>query len=188
MADSVWDARTILATVAAVAAVGSAIVAVFSARTTMRGLALAQQQDVRRSPRIVSYLRDGYARRDADRRLYAVSLSLTNSSDADNSIALLELEIRYRTPDGRVMTIRVPHDAALQEGFGRPDIQALALPVHIPAHGTIAGWNFFALPGAALGDGEIDDYFVRLVDAHGIATMIELGPMREIGSATTPDV
>jgi hypothetical protein len=187
MGSSVWDARTIVATVAAVAAIGSAIVAVVSVRTARRSLALAQQQDARRSPRIVSYLRDGYVRRDPDRCLYAVSLSLTNPSDTDNSVAMLELEIHYRIPVGQVITVRLPHDETLRDGFGRSDIQALALPVHIPAHGTIAGWSFFALPLAAVGDAEIDDYFVRLVDAHEIATAFELGPMREIGSATTRD-
>lgn len=113
MGFAVWDARTIVATVAAAASLGSAIVAVLSVRTARRSLGLAQQQDARRRPRIDSYLRNGYARRDLDRRLYAVSLSLTNPSDADNSIAMLELEIRYRTPDGRVMTMRLPHDEAL---------------------------------------------------------------------------
>jgi len=188
MADSVWDARTVVATVAAVAAVGSAIVAVVSVRTARRSLALAEQQDARRRPRITSYLWDGYARRDPDRRLYAVSLSLINPSDSDNSISMLELEIRYRLRDAVLMTMRLPHDATLRDSLGRPDIQALATPLPVPAHGTAAGWTFFALPVAIIGDAEIDDYFVRLVDAHGIATMIELGPLRDIGNAATRDV
>lgn len=188
MANSVWDARTIVATVAAVAAVSSAVVAVLSVRTARRSLALAEQQDARRSPRIVSYLRDGYARRDRDRRLYAVSLSLTNPSDTDNSIAMLELEIRYRIRDGILMTIRLLHDSSLREAFGRPDIEALTTPHSVSAHGTVAGWTFFSLHAATIGDAAIDDYFIRLVDAHGIATMIELGPMRDIGSVTTHHV
>ena len=188
MGSSIWDARTVVTTAAAVAAIGSAVVAVVSVRTARRSLALAEQQDARRSPRIVSYLRDGYARRDPDRRLYAVSLSLTNPSDADNSIAMLELEIRYRIRDGVLMTIRLPHDATLRQAFGRPDIEALITPLSVSAHGTVAGWTFFSLPAVTIGDAEIDDYFVRLVDAHGIATMIELGPMRDIGSAPTHNV
>lgn len=188
MANSIWDARTVVTTVAAVAAVASAIVAVVSVRTTRRSLRLAEQQDARRSPRIVSYLRDGYARRDPEQRLYAVSLSLANPSDTDNSIAMLELEIRYRIRDGVLVTMRLQHDGALCEAFGHPDIVALTPPVSISAHGTVAGWTFFALPLASIGSADIDDYFVRLVDAHGIATMIELGPMRDIASAEPHDV
>jgi hypothetical protein len=185
MGSSVWDAKTIFAAIAAAAAVGSAAVSVVSVRTARRTLALAQQQDARRSPRIVSYLRDGFTRREQNRRLYAVSMSLTNPSDTDNSVAMLELEIRYRIRDGVLMTIRLAHETALAEAFGRPDIEALKMQLLIPAHGTVAGWTFFALPAAAIGDAAIDDYSVRLVDAHGIATMIELGPVRDIRGART---
>ena len=178
------DPATIIAITSLLVAIASAIVALEGARTARESLVQSRQQDARRGPRIVAYLANGFARRDPDRRLYAVSLSVSNPADADNSIALLELELRYRISDGLVMTMRLAHDPRLGDELGRPGMQALNPPVAIAAHGTVAGWGYFALPKAATGDAEIEDYVIRLIDAHGIAATIDFGPVREISDDT----
>lgn len=180
MAEPGWDTSAIAAVISAVAAWVAVIFAYKVARTAKKRLDLAHQQEARRRPRIVPYMAEGYARRTPERRLYAVSLSLSNPTDSDNAIAKIELQVRYRTRDGIVMTIRLPHDETLREGFGRPDIQTFTLPFRVAAHDTTAGWVLFALPLSVIGDAEVDDYSVLLLDTHGIRAEIEPGLLRQI--------
>lgn len=182
MVESGWDPSAVVAVVSAVAAWMAVIFAYSGSRTAKRSLDLAHQQEARRRPRIVPYLAEGYTRRTPEQRLYAISLSLSNPTDSDNSIAKIELQMRYHKRDGIVMTIRLPHDETLLEGFGRPDIRTFTLPFRMVAHDTSAGWVLFALPLSVIGDAEVDDYTVLLLDSHGISAEIEPGLLRQINN------
>ena len=188
MDESGWDLSMIAAVISAVAAWVAVIFAYNGARTAKKSLDLSNQQETRRRPHFVPYMAEGYSRRTPDRRLYAVSLSLSNPTDSDNSIAKIELQVRYRTRDRIVMTIRLPHDETLHEGFGRPNIQTFTVPFRVAAHDTTAGWVLFALPLSVIQDAEVDEYSVFLFDAHGIRAEIEPGILREITSDKTPDI
>lgn len=180
MAGAAWDTQTDVAVIATAVAVCAVVFAGVSAYSARRSLMLAERQEARREPHLISHLRDGYARRERDRRVFAVSLLLSNPAEVDNSITILELEVRYRLRNGVVMTLRLPHDGVLRSAFEPSDADVFTIPLAIPAHGAIARWAFFGLPDALIGQADIDDYAIRVVDAHGTAAMIDLGPMRDI--------
>jgi hypothetical protein len=177
----------IAAIVSAVAAVGAAVFAYGSARTAKKSLDLAQQQEVRRRPRLVPHLAEGYSLQAPERRIYAVSLSVSNPTDTDNAVVRIELQIRYKTSAGILMTMRLSHDDGLRKALARSDIQVLTPPFRVGAHDTAAGWALFELPAPAIGNREIDDYVVLLTDTHALTAEIEPGILRQIESETTTD-
>lgn len=174
-------------------AVGSAVIALLSmwfarssANTARQALKLAMQQEARRQPRIVPYLADGFVARSESRRIYALSLSLSNPTDSDNSLAMIELQVRYRTPEGIVITARVPHLPSLGSilpAEGEPEV--LVPPTAVGAHKTTAGWVLFEVSQALLGDSEIDEYRVILTDSHSATAELEPCILREVANAAT---
>jgi hypothetical protein len=164
----------------AVAAVGAAVFAWVSSRVARQALQLEQQRELRRRPTLVPYLADGLCRYGQASRTYAFSLSISNPSDIDNSIALVELQIDYVIRDGILMSLKLPAGRAAE--FGAGNLSLLVPPLRVDAHQTIAGWLVFELKEALIGNSRIDNYTVLLQDSHGATTRLEQAVIRELGN------
>lgn len=178
-----------ISTAAAVAAWIAVWFAYVSARTAARAFQLSNSQEERRRPQLVPYLADGYVRR-RDRetgRVYAISLSVSNPTDSDNAVARVELQVRYTTQQHVQLTLKLPHDESLRAELNRPDLSTLTPPVRVNAHGTVAGWVFFGLTQAIIGDGVIEGYKVLLTDSHGAVSQVAPIIMRELADAPSLD-
>lgn len=151
-------------------------------RTAKRSLRLSEEQDRRHAPRLVPYLKEGYCKSPigSSFRVFAFSISVSNPSDTDNSVARLDLELNYTTCNRVCMNVKVPHDSTLASELGYANLTALHIPFRIDAHQTIAGWALFRIDDSLLGDGEIDGHKVVLSDSHGEICSLEPSIVHEL--------
>jgi len=144
----------------------SAIFAVISFIYSRRALVISERQEARKLPELLIYLADGYIRTRARSRIIGFSISVSNRSDADNSIAMIELQVDYTSSEGARMTVRLPCRVELAREFSREALSALAAPLRIDAHQTVSGWVFFELTAGLFGKVNVDTYTILLTDAH----------------------
>ncbi|MEC4685485.1 MAG: hypothetical protein VST71_07120 [Nitrospirota bacterium] len=171
----------LIAAASVVAAWVAALFAYVSARTSKRALLLAEQQEKRRQPKLVPYLVDGYHKSISQDQfsIYAFSLSISNPSDIDNSIAQIEFQIAYTTATNAHMVVKVQHDDNPIDRFGGGDIKPFLIPESINAHLTIAGWAFFKIDDILIGNSDIDAYTLIFTDSHGAFSTLEPNMVRE---------
>lgn len=165
----------IISSVSAMVAIVAAFFANSSNVTARKALAIAEQQEVRKRPALTPYLIEGYFKKieEAKTKIYGFSISLSNPTDIDNSIAHLELEICYVTVQNVCMKLKIPHRDNLVHEFGGGSIKPLVVPLPVLAHQTVAGWALFNVSNALLGDCEIDSYSISITDAHGVINRVE---------------
>jgi hypothetical protein len=130
-------------------------------------------QEHRRRPNLTVYLAKSFYKAKQQSRLLAFSVSVSNLSDADDSIAKIELQINYTTSDGMCMALRIPGDAKLVHEFGFKESPALIPPIRIDSHQTVAGWVFFELKEALLDDRRLESYVLLFQDTHGAVSKLE---------------
>jgi hypothetical protein len=174
------DLNDVLIAASAIAAWIALCVGIFSSWTAKRALALAREQDSRRRPKLVPYLANAYFVRTDNSRIFTYSISVTNPSDIDNSLARIELEVSYETNDGLRATIRLPQQPELVSHLRGHRGRVIAAPEGVNAHQAIAGWLLFELKDDLLGGAKIDGYAIILEDSHQIATRLEPGISREL--------
>ena len=171
-----------IAVAALVISFASAFFAFWSNIIAKRSLRLSKEQAKARLPNLVPYLIDGLARRLDERKtkLYAFSLSLSNRSDSDNSLSIIELRFFFTRSSGISSNIIIPHNSNLSENLGLEGTEPLIIPVHISAHGTVTGWAFFEIDESIINDVSIERYEIRLIDAHGNEINLEPVILREV--------
>ncbi len=168
-------------------AIGSTLAALLAAlfawmiwRLGKRSLQLAERQDLHRRPNLFIYLADGYCKFKEASRFLAFSISVSNPSDVDNSIALAELQIDYTLLSSVCMAVKIPLAGNLAAQFGRPGLTVLVPPVRIDAHQTVAGWVIFELKNSLVGESRIDSYTLLIRDSHGTTVKLEHAIIREL--------
>lgn len=175
------DASVWAAVVSAIAAWVAALIAYQSFRMSKRSLRLAEDQARQRQPKLVPYLTEGYVKSlpEGQFRVYAFAISLSNPSDADNSVAKLELQLSYSRASGTDLAIKLHHDSSLAPNFLLDETVVFPVPGRIGAHQTVAGWALFRLDDAVLADADIDAYEVLILDTHGLVSALEPIIIRE---------
>jgi len=133
------DASFWVAVASSAAACIAALFAYLTARISKRSIKLAESQEERRQPKLVPYLFEAYYRPvcTEEYTIYAFSLSISNPSDIDNAIALLELQVNYKVSNATKMAVKVPHDPALSISFCDSVKEHFSLPARIDAHQRI---------------------------------------------------
>lgn len=110
------------------------------------------------------------------------SISVSNPTDTNNSVSMIELQISYTTAEpaeGYCMAVKVPHHAPLAARFGQ-GADALEPPARVDAHQTIAGAALFEVKDALIGSGSIDSYSILVTDSHGHVSRVEQAIVREL--------
>jgi hypothetical protein len=171
-----------------VATVGAAwlalVLSVLSFIISRKALLLSEQQEERRKPQLVPYLQDGYVRRDAEGRVYAFLLSVSNPTDSDNAVAAVDFQLIYTTKSNVRMTIKVPLHRETAKAFHDGTVLPLAIPLRLDAHQTVSGWAFFRVEDVLLGGAIVEEYTIVLTDSHGMKAQLEPILIREYGDAT----
>jgi hypothetical protein len=139
-----------------------------------RALAISENQEKRRQPRLGIYLvMNGLRRLVPKRQLFGFIVSVSNPTDIDNSVARAELKITYRMENGVSGVCRIQHNSALEANVGSDAKRAacvLSLPLRIDAHQTVSGWLLFALDDDVIGKATVDSHSLILEDTHGVST------------------
>lgn len=169
-------------------ALGSLVVSIYAAinsrhsrKISARALALNEKQEVRRQPELRVSLVTGYRQRLSQKQLFAFLISVANPTDANNSVALAELQVGYLIENNFQTTCRVPHNHELEEAnsAGKPKPNVFHLPLKVDAHQTASGWLLFQLDDSVFGGRTIDSHKIILEDSHGKVTMSEPIAVRE---------
>jgi hypothetical protein len=184
MVSGVSAASGATAWIAIVISIIAIAVSTYSVWTARRSLHLAERQEARRDPKLVPYIAHGYYVRTPDARVFAFSTSVGNPTDTSNSLANVELEVRYKTPSGLAATIRLPHDPTLKRHLGERQLNVLEVAQRLDAHSTTAGWLFFEFKDA-LRNGAIDGYLIIFQDSHNLPTALAPGIISEIHDEVT---
>jgi hypothetical protein len=169
-----------------VAALVSAWFAYLSIRVSKRSLRLSEQQEERRHPHLVPYLIDGYVKFVAHEnlRVYGFSLSISNRSDVDDSVAQIELQLTYKAPSGISIAVKAGHDTNLNNVFAGGDMATLPIPLRIDAHQTIAGWVCFGIKEQLFSGSAVDKFTIIVTDSHNIVSTVEPIIVRELVDET----
>lgn len=169
---------TLIALGSALVALVSALYTVSMAKSARKAYELAARQDSRREPRLAVYLSDAQSLKPADRFEIAISITVANPTDIDNSVTRAELGVTYHRLDGRPITARLSPSAdsdtrtlAMQ--------RTLDIPASISSHQSMAGWLRFELPDMLVVDCVIDNYSLLLEDSHQRSTTIDSLFVRE---------
>jgi|LGOV01.1.fsa_nt_gb hypothetical protein len=180
------DASFWVAVASSAAAWIAALFAYLSARISKRSIKLAESQEERRQPKLVPYLFEAYYKPvcTEEYTIYAFSLSISNPSDIDNAIALLELQVNYKVSNATKMAVKVPHDAALSMSFCDSVKEHFSLPARIDAHQTIAGWVFFKVDDTLIKEFDIDSYTLNICDSHDAMSFLKPIIIREFADET----
>ncbi|MBI4791169.1 MAG: hypothetical protein HY789_00105 [Deltaproteobacteria bacterium] len=176
-----YDASFWVAVASSTAAWIAALFAYLSARTSKKFLNLSESLEERRQPKLVPYLFEAYYKpaNTGKYTIYAFSISISNPSDIDNSIALIELQINYEVSNATKMAVKVRHDPALCMNFCDSIKEHFSLPARIDAHQTIAGWLFFKVDDTLIKDSEIDSYALNICDSHDAMSFLKPIIIRE---------
>jgi len=98
---------------------------------------------------------------------YSILLTISNISDAGNSIKSADIRIGTKSSDGLESTIRISSSNQVDDVLDRSGQKQLELPVNIPAHSTVSGWAYFQIKSEILKDKSIHSYTAVVEDAHG---------------------
>lgn len=161
--------------VMAIAAVIALAISIWSICIAKRAQTLAERQDNRRKPSFVVYLMKGFFRTSNDRdgnRVYAFLISISNTSDSNDSIASLDLNITLTSGENSQITFKIPCDYELGDRF-RNDARRLAIPIQIAAHETKVGWSYFLVNKNLLANSSVDRYQIVLIDSQGYRVTVE---------------
>ncbi len=170
-------------------AVGSIVVSAIAAlnslqsrRIAARALALNEAQEQRRQPRLRVSLVDGYRRVFPGKQLFGFLLSVTNPTDANNSIATAELKVTYFITDNVKGTCRLLHNADIAQvaDVNKPKPNVFTIPMRLEAHHTATGWLFFSLEDSIFKGRSIDAHKILLEDSNGTWTTTEAIAVREL--------
>lgn len=156
------------------------MLSIINTRTSRRALKLSERQEERRKPSLAAHLHEGFTAfsPSLDARIYAVLLSVRNTSDNNNSIADASLYITYTRLEGGPFRIKVTAKLELPTPFQQAQ-NPLLIPVRIDAHQVISGWYFFSVDSAILRDARVERTLIVLRDTYGNEISIEPMILRE---------
>lgn len=169
-----FDASTWAAIISALAAIMALAFAYWSIRISKHALVLAELQNQSRKPSLAIYLTRGFYKivGGGHHRIYAFLISINNTSEADNSIVNLDLNLILLTRSGSQITLKIPANGKLREKFNN-DAAYLEVPLRIDAHQCTTGWCYFMVNKGILDGSDIDGYQITLTDTHGYRVSIE---------------
>jgi hypothetical protein len=177
------DAIQTAAIISAFTSLVALAVSLWSAHTARQSLKMSQRQLAARSPNLDLYFHNGYIRAGGPRgsRIFALSLSVSNLSDADNSLSMLGLSLRHHAGNGLPLQSILPHGQGLESALRTPsNIAPFRLPVHIGPHQTVSGWALFEVPDALVQATVVDHYALVATDTHKLQYFAVVSKLTEI--------
>ena len=105
-------------------------------------------------------------------RFYAILLSVSNTSDSDNSIALIELYVTLSTGSNSPITIKIPHVNKPIKYFPK-SASVITVPTKLGAHLTLTGWCYFRLSRKLNAKATITRHQLVITDTHGNISQVE---------------
>ncbi|WP_157019466.1 hypothetical protein [Mesorhizobium xinjiangense] len=159
-------------------AVAGLLLAVFN---TLHNYRRDRRQELRRHPRLLPSLVNGFYRSDeaSQGRIYALHVTVRNPSDTNNSISEAELTIRYKNAEHADITVRIPANSQKVEQLVATKDDILRIPIQIQAHNTVSGWLYFFVSFALIEGVLIEGYDLILVDTHGDVSRVAPNVMQE---------
>lgn len=177
---SVWIAiiSAIAAWAAAISAIAAWATAWYTARAAkiaQKSLELALQQEQRQRPNLELYLVDGQIRRFRSQqfRIYAFHLSISNNSDANNSLKDISLVIKHSRGQELDSNFVVSHNPELATVMPVLKAQPIPNPSTIGSHETVAGYALFHVHDDLLRNSVVESYMLKVIDSHGLETRLE---------------
>jgi hypothetical protein len=174
------DSSVIVTIASVIAAWVAALFAYGSFRVAKRQTQIAEDADRRRHPHLALYLANGSVEADPDRRMYGFVLSISNRSEAENSLFRIELEVVLREGESLPLTtLRFVHDASLLLDKVPPE-DVLKLPLSLRPHEVKSGWLAFLVPQTLISDAEIVRHVIVTADASGSETTLDVGTPSQV--------
>lgn len=173
------------AIIGATAAFIIALLAFYNVRVARNSLKLMEQREKRSLPSLQIFHINSYVKRDKeqDSRIYAVNISITCTSDTDNSVKDLSMRIYFKRDGGIASNIAIPIikdiDKRVTDLVGVTSDRIIVIPLRIKAHEVIAGWALFEISNEFLVGSSIENYQVMLTDVLNIESYFEIKVMRE---------
>ena len=165
------DSANLIALASIVVACAAAVYARSSAQSAKRAYNLALEQNARRDPRLTLYQSDALSLNSLGSVKVAISVTIANPTDIDNSVARAELAVSYHRSDGRTTVINIP--AATDSAELLPGVSDIFChTINVPSHQVVAGWFVFELPKMILHDCTIDSYSLSVEDSHQRSTAL----------------
>jgi hypothetical protein len=156
----------LIASIAALAAVGSAAWSYYSCRTARSALAIAEKERAAKDGRVDVYIVNVYAVSVGNDHRVVADLVLTNASEIPDALVRIELLVEYVVDDHRVRAVVSP-TRELPKLKAIPARGVDSPPLSIDARGSKAVLFCFKLPERIAASGRIMDYSVEASFASG---------------------
>jgi hypothetical protein len=159
-------------------ALASAVYARSSVKVAKRSYELAAVQDARRDPKLSLYLADSYALISKENVAIAISVTVSNPSDIDNSVKRAELCVAYHRQDEKSIVMKIPSTSTAPHSLA--DVSGvLDPPVSLLSHQSVAGLLIFEPPAMILRGSVIDEYSLHITDSHEMTVSLANITVRE---------
>ena len=112
-------------------------------------------------------------------RIFFFQLSVTNTSDAPNSVREVRLVIEYGKERGIISTVAIPHKVDHMEFLEPNHHESLNLPFSIAARSVLVGVAVFSLPEDLTKKSVVESYTAEVVDAFGLKAGVEAILLKE---------
>lgn len=163
--------------VATISLVFSVAFGLSSRLAARRALALAEQQEARRRPRLdLSIVESCSWRVEGSPRRVGCCLLISNPTDTQNTLVGADLRVTYEVRSV-LTTVKVTPGSDV-EAFSH--IEPASLPIRLTASSAVVKWFLFVLDDDLTGGSPIERYDIAVRDVHGVEESIQLATFREI--------
>jgi hypothetical protein len=158
----------------------------FNVRVARNSLKLMEQREKRLQPSLHVFHISSYMKRDKEHnfRIYAANISITCTSDTDNSVKDLNMKIFFKRATGVISNIAIPIiqdiDPKVIELIGVGADKILVVPHRVRAHEAVTGWALFKISNEFLAGSNIENYQVAITDVQDVESFFEIKVMQEI--------
>jgi hypothetical protein len=172
----------IISLISAAAACIAIAISFVSYRVSKKSLAIYEKQYLKSVPDIDLYLNEGFTETSNDKstRYYVFSVTITNRSSENNSLALVEMNIYCSNDEGFMSKIVIPHEPGALSLISMPDLTMLPSNVDFNPAEVKSGWVLFKIDRGVLRNKKIDSYKLEFSDSRNNKYELEPIIIKEI--------
>lgn len=153
-----------------------------SSRTAKKSYALSVEQERRNKPSLELYIVDSYIHPaiPPTPRIFVFQVTVTNTSDAPNSLREIQLVIEHGKDRGIISTVAIPHNPDLLTHLQTKHYNPVSTPCPIGQRSVLGGVAVFSVPDDFTKSSVVESYTVEVIDAFGLKARREAILLKEV--------
>jgi hypothetical protein len=147
-------------------AVTAAVVSLWNAVTSYRGLRRLLEQDKLSGAPLEIELINSFAKTIDERRIYGFDIAVINPTDRSQSLRALRLVLSIQMANGTTSKLVLQHDQSLEAKLEQIK-NTFAIPESLASNAIRRAWGLFELSRQKLGGSVVQSYTIEVEDIGG---------------------